>query len=263
MTGLDSSVALERLDDVGVLTLHRVEKRNALDDGTVAALGRFFASPPGWAKVVILDAAGSHFSAGLDLAELIKMDAVAGLSHSRRWHEVFTRIESGPLPVVAVLKGAVIGAGLELASCAHLRVAEDSAFFALPEGQRGIFVGGGASVRVPRLIGFHRTMDMMLTGRVLDADEGAQAGLVHYRVADGAGLTKALELASAIGRNAPLANYAVIQALPRIAQAPPEAGLLLESLMAALTQISPDAQDRMTAFVEGRAAKVKVPREER
>jgi enoyl-CoA hydratase/carnithine racemase len=162
-----------------------------------------------------------------------------------------------------VLKGAVIGAGLELAACAHVRVAEDSTYFAFPEGQRGIFVGGGASVRVPRLIGVHRMMDMMLTGRLLDADEGARAGLAHYRVADGAGLDKALELAAAIGRNSALANYAVIQALPRIAQAPAETGLLLESLMAALTQISPEAQDRMNAFLAGRAAKVAHGQEDR
>src|SRR5262245_53490516 len=179
---------LERHDNVAVLTLNRVEKRNALDGPTVLALGRFFTSPPDWVKVVVLAAAGSHFSAGLDLSELLDTDAVGGLHHSRTWHEVFNRIEFGTLPVVAVLKGAVIGAGLELAASAHLRVAEDSSFFALPEGQRGVFVGGGASVRVPRLIGVHRMADMMLTGRVLSADEGAAAGLAQYRVPDGAGL---------------------------------------------------------------------------
>jgi enoyl-CoA hydratase/carnithine racemase len=260
---LPESLSLDRRDDVAVLTLCRVEKRNALDDETVLALGRFFAMPPQWSKVVVLAAAGDHFSAGLDLSELINRDAIAGLHHSRTWHEVFNRIESGPLPVVAVLKGAVIGGGIELAACAHVRIAEDSTFFALPEGQRGLFVGGGASVRVPRLIGVHRMVDMMLTGRVLDADEGARAGLAQYRVADGAGLTKALELAAAIGRNSAIANYAVIQALPRIAQAPAETGLLLESLMAAVTQVSSEAQDRMTAFLAGRAPKVSSAPEDR
>jgi enoyl-CoA hydratase/carnithine racemase len=255
---LPASLVIERRDEVAVLTLTRVEKRNALDDDTVAAIGRFFAAPPEWVRVVVLAAAGSHFSAGLDLSELINMDAVAGLHHSRTWHEVFTRIESGSLPVLAVLKGAVIGGGLELAACAHVRIAEDSTFFALPEGQRGLFVGGGASVRVPRLIGVHRMIDMMLTGRVLDADEGERAGLAQYRVADGTGLDKALELASAIVRNSAIANYAIIQALPRIAAAPGEVGLLLESLMAAVTQVSPEAQDRMSAFLAGRAAKVPI-----
>jgi enoyl-CoA hydratase/carnithine racemase len=99
-------------------------------------------------------------------------------------------------------------------------------------------------------------IDMMLTGRVLDADEGARAGLAQYRVADGSGLDKALELAATIVANSPLANYAVIQALPRIAEAPSETGYLLESLMAAVTGSSPQAQARMAAFLAGRAAKV-------
>ena len=152
--------------EVGVLTLARPGKRNALDDATVEALGRFFEEPPAGVGVVVLDAQGNHFSAGLDLSELAERDAVAGLHHSRMWHRAFGRIESGRVPVISVLKGAVVGGGLELAAATHLRVAEDSAFFALPEGQRGLFVGGGASVRVPRLIGAHRMADLMLTGRV-------------------------------------------------------------------------------------------------
>ena len=105
------------------------------------------------------------------------------------WHRAFERIERGRLPVVAVLKGAVIGGGLELASATHLRVAEPSAFYALPEGQHGLFVGGGGSVRVPRLIGAHRMADMMLTGRVLDAEEGhgARAVALPGRSGRGAG----------------------------------------------------------------------------
>jgi (methylthio)acryloyl-CoA hydratase len=131
----------------------------------------------------------------------------------------------------------------------------------LPEGQRGIFVGGGGSVRVPRLIGVARMADMMLTGRVLDADEGAAAGLAQYRVADGAGLAKGLELATKIAGNAPLSNFAVVQALPRIADMPPQEGLFMESLMAAIAQGDEAAKQRLRAFLEGRAPKVaKEPR---
>jgi enoyl-CoA hydratase/carnithine racemase len=95
-----------------------------------------------------------------------------------------------------------------------------------------------------------------LTGRVLDADEGAAAGLVNYRVANGSGLAKALELAASIATNSPITNYAVIQALPRIVQAAPETGLLLESLMAAVAQSSREAKDRMNAFLNGHGRKV-------
>jgi enoyl-CoA hydratase/carnithine racemase len=229
----------------------------------VLALGSFFSAPPDWAKVVVLAAAGEHFSAGLDLSELAERDAVAGMHHSRMWHAAFAHIALGRVPVVAVLKGAVVGGGLELAAATHLRVAEDSAFFALPEGQRGLFVGGGASVRVSRLIGVQRMTDMMLTGRVLTCAEGASHGLADYRVAEGEGLAKALELAARIAGNSPVTNYAILHALPRIADADAETGLLLESLMSAVAQSSREAKDRMVAFLAGRAAKVSDPQENR
>ncbi|GAB2844744.1 crotonase/enoyl-CoA hydratase family protein [Actinocorallia aurea] len=251
---LPRSLRLERHGDVAVLVLNRPEKRNALNDVTVRALGAFFAEPPPWAKAAVLTAAGAHFSAGLDLNDLAERDAVGGLHHSRMWHRAFASIESGALPVIAVVKGAVVGGGLELATAAHLRVAEDSAFFALPEGERGLFVGGGASVRVSRLIGAQRMTDMMLTGRVLSAAEAED--LVDYRVGDGEGLAKALDLAQRVAENSPVSNYAVLHALPRIADADTETGLLLESLMAAVAQSSAEAKARMRDFIEGRAAKV-------
>jgi enoyl-CoA hydratase/carnithine racemase len=96
----------------------------------------------------------------------------------------------------------------------------------------------------------------MLTGRVLTAEEGERYGLAHYRVADGEGLAKALELAARVAENSPLTNYAVLQALPRIAEAAPDTGLLLESLMAAVAQSSAEAKERMSAFLAGRGAKV-------
>jgi enoyl-CoA hydratase/carnithine racemase len=253
-TLLPSSLVLERHDAVAVLRLSRPAKRNALDDATVLGIEAFFAEPPAWARAVVLDAEGDHFSAGLDLAELTERDTLEGLEHSMMWHRAFGRLEQGNVPVVAVLRGAVIGGGLELASSAHIRVAEPSAFYALPEGQRGLFVGGGASVRVPRLIGVHRMADMMLTGRVLDADEGHAAGLSHYRVENG--LEHALDLARKIADNSPMTNFAVLQALPRIAEANPAEGYLMEALMAAVASGSSEAKERMQAFLEKRAGKV-------
>jgi enoyl-CoA hydratase/carnithine racemase len=172
------------------------------------------------------------------------------------WHRVFERIEDGPVPVVAALKGAVVGGGLELAAAAHIRVAERSTFYALPEGQRGLFVGGGAAVRVPRLIGVSRMVDMMLTGRRYDAEEGVAVGLSQYVVEDGSGLERALELADRIAGNAPQTNFAVISALPRIAEANPREGYLMESLMAAINQGTDDAKLRIHEFLDGRGSKV-------
>lgn len=241
---------------VAVLRLSRREKRNALNDSTVRGIEAFFSSPPAGVMAVVLDADGEHFCAGLDLAELTARDVFESLEHSRMWHRAFERLEHGRLPVVAALKGAVIGGGLELASATHIRVAEPSTFYALPEGQHGLFVGGGGSVRVPRLVGAHRMADMMLTGRVVDAQEGHAIGLSHYLTGPGQAFTRALTLAERIAANSPVTNFAVLEALPRIAQANPAEGFLMESLMAAVASSSPQAQERMQAFLQKRGGKV-------
>src|SRR5699024_8010452 len=194
---------------------------------------------------------GEHFCAGLDLSEMAERDAVGGLRHSRSWHATMNAITESESPVIAVLQGGVIGGGLELATAAHLRVAEESAYFALPEGKRGLFVGGGASVRVPRLIGLSRVQDMMLTGRRFDAAEAESIGLVNYRVPSGEGQAKALELAASIASNSPVTNYAITQALPRIAEAGRDEGYMLEALMASVAQSSAEAKELMRAFLDG------------
>lgn len=253
---LPETLSLKQHDHVAVLTLNRPAKRNALDDETVLGIEHFFTHLPSDIRAVVLDAQGDHFCAGLDLAELTERNTLEGLQHSRMWHRAFEAIEFGPVPVVAALKGAVIGGGLELAATAHVRVAEPSTFYAFPEGMRGIFVGGGGSVRVPRLMGAARMADLMLTGRRYDAAEGLTAGLSQYLVEDGAGTAKALELAQQIATNAPGSNYAIIQALPRIAEANPREGYFMEAMMAAIAQGSDDAKERMRAFLDGRAQKV-------
>jgi (methylthio)acryloyl-CoA hydratase len=253
---LPQTLQVEWRDDVAILRLARPEKRNALNDPTVQGIGTFFSNLPEHVKVVLLDAIGENFSAGLDLSELSERSTIEGVAHSMMWHRAFEQVELGRVPVVAVLKGAVVGGGLELAVAAHIRVAERSAYYALPEGQRGIFVGGDASVRVPRLIGAARMADMMLTGRVYDAVEGQALGISHYIVGNGEGLARGLDLAGKIAVNAPITNFAVIHALPRIAEANSREGFMMEALMAAVAQGSEEAKDRLRAFLEKRAKKV-------
>ncbi len=242
--------------DVAHLRLARPDKRNALNDALVRQLHTAFVNWPAAVRAVVISGEGRHFCAGLDLSELGERSTFEGVAHSRMWHAAMDAIQFGPVPVVAALHGAVVGGGLELASACHIRVAEASTFYGLPEGQRGLFVGGGGSARVPRLIGAARMTDMMLTGRVLDADEGQAVGLSHYRVADGEGVAKAVALARRIAANAPLSNFAVIQALPRIADLSQSDGLFVESLMAAIAQGDEAAKQRMRDFLEGRAGKV-------
>lgn len=254
---MNALLRFERDAEIGILCLDRPGKRNALSDAMVKALDTHLAAVPAGVKALVLHGAGPHFCAGLDLSELAERSAAQGVAHSRMWHRIFDRLQFGRVPVVAVLHGAVVGGGLELASCAQLRVAESSAFYAFPEGQRGIFLGGGGSVRVPRLIGAHRVADMMLTGRVLSAEEGQAVGLSTYLVGPGEGLAKGIELARKIAGNAPATNFALMHALPRIAELGQDAGLLMESLMAGIAQSEPEAKRRMKDFLEKRAGKVK------
>src|SRR3954447_24865836 len=171
--GQSDLLKIEQTGAVLTVGLNRPAKRNALNDGIILEVGDCFASLPDDIGCVVVHGVGDHFSSGLDLSELSDHDATGGLLHSQMWHRVFDRIQYSRVPVIAALKGAVIGGGLELACAAHIRVAEPSAYYALPEGQRGIFVGGGGSVRLPRLIGVARMTDMMLTGRVYSATEGS------------------------------------------------------------------------------------------
>ncbi|MCX7257047.1 MAG: crotonase/enoyl-CoA hydratase family protein [Polaromonas sp.] len=242
--------------EIAVIRLTRPAKRNALNDALVIAIRNIFDTLPASVRAAVITGDGDHFCAGLDLSELKERDAGQGLHHSRMWHAALERVQYGPVPVIAALHGAVVGGGLELASACHIRVADESTFYALPEGSRGIFVGGGGSVRIPKLIGVARMTDMMLTGRVYNAVDGERIGLAQYLVPADEAFSKAFELAQRIAQNAPLTNYALMHALPRIAEQPADQGFFTEAMMAAIAQSAPEAKERVQAFLDGRAAKV-------
>lgn len=237
---------------VARLTFNRPDKRNAINDAVLGALDAFFAAPPEGVRAVVLAGSGGHFSAGLDLSEQVAREPADVLKHSRGWHELMDRIQFGGLPVVAALEGAVMGGGLEIAAAAHVRVADATARFQLPEGRRGIFVGGGATVRVGRLLGPDRMTEMMLTGRIYEAEEAYRLGLAHYLVEAGEGPGKASELACRVSENASLVNYLIIQSIARIGDMSRAEGLYTESLSAALSQTGEDAREGLAAFLEKR-----------
>ena len=255
MSAASDNLQITQHGPVLVVAINRPAKRNALDVATMLGLESVFTGIPAGVGAVVLHGAGPHFCAGLDLNEVSDQDAVDGVLHSRLWHRVFDHIQFGSVPVVAALHGAVVGGGLELACAAHIRVAEMSTFYALPEGQRGIFVGGGGAVRIPKLIGVARMTDMMLTGRVYAAEEGMSAGLSQYCVPSGAGLEKAMALANTIAGNTRMTNFAILHALPRIAEASQETGMLLEALMAAVAQSAPEAKQRVRQFLDKQSKK--------
>jgi len=248
----DPILKVELRDQIAILTFNRAEKRNAISDRLILTLENFFRAPGEEVRAVILRGEGGHFSAGLDLDEHQHRSAEETVHQSRLWHRITDLIEFGGLPVIALMQGAVIGGGLEVATAAHIRIAEEGVRFQLPEGRRGIFVGGGATVRVGRIIGADRMREMMLTGRTYGAEEGLALGLAHYAVGRGEGFDLALKLAAEVADNAPFSNYLMIQALSRIEDMSRADGLFTESLAAAMSQTTESAQEGLRAFLEKR-----------
>ena len=243
-------------NNIALIGINRPDKRNAMHDGMFATLGELAERAASEAGAAVIFGAGDHFCAGLDLADVVQK-MVAGeiaqpVAGPHIPHVAFDKIARGTIPFVSALRGAVVGAGMEIAASTHIRVADDTAFFALPEAQRGIFVGAGGSVRIQRLIGNARMSDMMLTGRVLSADEALAQNMVQYRVAPREALTKAKELARKIAGNAPATNWSIIHGLARVNDMSYDDALFVETLVAR-NSVSGHSQERLRDFVEKRA----------
>jgi enoyl-CoA hydratase/carnithine racemase len=244
--------------EILIATLSRAAKRNALDTAFVEELYSLFHAIEGSAiRAVVVAAEGEHFCAGLDLVEHHKEDRSASdfMYICRRWHAAFERIQHCGVPVIGALKGAVVGGGLELASAFHIRVADETTYFALPEGQRGIFTGGGATVRVARMVGEARMVDMMLTGRVYSGDEAVAVGLCQYLVDRESCLPKAIEIARRAAENPPLSNFAITSAIARIGNMPATDAFFAEAFIAGITNTQEASKERLEAFSNKTAPK--------
>jgi enoyl-CoA hydratase/carnithine racemase len=255
-----TNIALDLHDDgVLVARLNRPAKRNALNAETVEELVTLFSMlPRSGVRAVVLAAEGDHFCAGLDLVEHHREDrSPADFMHlCLRWHEAFNKMEYGGVPVIAALKGAVVGGGLELASSAHIRVADASTYFALPEGQRGLFTGGGATIRVAGLVGKARMIDMMLTGRIYKGQEAVDVGLTQYLVT-GSSFDTALELARRAAQNLPLTNFAICSAISHMGNMSALDASYAEAVVAGVVNTQPAARDRLAAFADGSGPRIR------
>lgn len=253
------NTVLTRDGDIAILRLNRARKRNALDADTIEELiAVFSAMPRSDVKAVVLTADGDHFSAGLDLVEHHdkKRDAVDFMNICLRWHEAFNKMEYSGIPIIAALKGAVVGGGLELASSAHIRVADQSTYFALPEGMRGLFTGGGATIRVADLVGKARMIDMMLTGRIYRQQEAVDVGLCQYLV-DGDSEERAIELATRAAQNPKLSNFAICSTISHVQNMSGLDASYFEAVMAGMVNTQPEAQARLADFAQKKAELVK------
>jgi enoyl-CoA hydratase/carnithine racemase len=253
------NIVVEVQEDIATVTLNRPTKRNALDAFTIEELIDLFSTLPRTSvKVVVLRAEGEHFCAGLDLVEHYHEDRTAAdfMHVCLRWHEAFNKMEYSGIPVIAALKGAVVGGGLELASSTHIRIADQTTYFALPEGQRGLFTGGGATIRVADLVGKARMIDMMLTGRLYSGQEAVDVGMCQYLV-EGSSEDKAMELARAAAQNPALSNFAICSGISHMQNMSALDASYAEAVLAGVVNTQPASRSRLEAFANKTAAKVK------
>jgi (methylthio)acryloyl-CoA hydratase len=254
----ENVVTYELEGDVALVGLNRPDKRNAMSPQLQKELLEAALRAGEEAKCGVLFGHGENFCAGLDLRWAAGQWSDEKTARNPYNVRVDTRepIARGSIPFIAAMHGATLGGGLETACACHIRVADETTFFGLPEGQRGIYIGGGGSVRIARVLGFSRMQDMMLTGRVYKADEGERYGLVHYVVPKGQALDKAKELARKICSNAPLSNYAITNGLPRLQDMSYSDGLYFERIMGEFVR-SPESIERLRAFLDKSAPRVR------
>ena len=247
-------------DESGIVqvVLSRAKKRNALNAQTIEELIEVFSKLPRMgARAIVLRAEGDHFCAGLDLIEHHnEQRRPEEFMHiCLRWHEAFNKMEYGGVPIIAALKGAVVGGGLELASSAHVRVADQTTYFALPEGQRGLFTGGGATIRVADLVGKARMIDMMLTGRVYKQQEAVDVGLCQYLVEDSE--DTAMKVARAAAENPALSNFAICSAISHMQNMSALDAAYSEAVVAGIVNTQPESNDRLEAFANKSAPRTR------
>ena len=242
-------------DGIGVVTVNRPEKLNALNAAVIAELGtlvRQAADDPGVSGLILTGAGPKAFVAGADISELAAVDRQQGIAMAERGSRVFREIERLGKPVIAAVNGFALGGGCELAMACHIRLASPAARFAQPEVKLGLIPGYGGTVRLPRLVGRGRAIELLLTGSMIDAEEAARIGLVNRVVPAAALLDEARRLLKAILAQGPVARRLCLQAVDAGLDATVDDGLALEAARFGDACASEDKAEGTRAFLEKR-----------
>lgn len=250
------NLKVETKDRIAFLTINRPKALNALNRKTLDALERAFS----WLReddgvgVVILSGAGKKaFVAGADVKELAQIkDASHAREYALKGQALFEVIENFPKPVIAAINGFALGGGCELALACHIRVAIEEARLGQPEVKLGIPPGYGGTQRLTRLAGKAVAMELVLSGKMISANEALRVGLVNRVVPRQELIPCCQALAKTILANAPLAVRYSMEAIQKGQQMPLREALLLEATLFALSFSTQDAREGMRAFAEKR-----------
>ena len=246
--------------ELTTVTIDRPDKLNALNSDVVRELGQVFRELEGDDEVrgVLVTGEGEKaFVAGADIGELAKMSPISGVRISREGQRIFNQIERFPKPVLAVVGGYALGGGCELALACHLRVASENAQFGLPEVGLGIIPGYGGTLRLSRIVGLGRAVELTLTGAMLDAENAERIGLVSAVYPREELLDKAKEFMRRITKNGPLAVQMALESIYLAQDSASASVLSYESTLFGLLASTGDMQEGMTAFLEKRKADFK------
>jgi len=250
-----SSIRVERDGDVAVVTIDRPEKMNALNAQVIEELGQAFEALRGDDTVrgVILTGGGEKaFVAGADIGELAKMGPLTGVDVSRQGQDVFLAIERFPKPVLAAVGGYALGGGCELALACHMRIASDNARFGLPEVGLGIIPGYGGTIRLARLVGLGRAIELTLTGEMIGAERAEAIGLVGSVVPRGELLDRARAQLAKVTKNGPVAVRMALESVYHALDAATPDALHFESSLFGVLASTADMREGMEAFLQKR-----------
>ena len=248
-------VRVDRDQEIAVVSVDRQDKLNALNPQVIDELGQAFNSVREDAEVrgVLLTGAGSKaFVAGADIGVLAEMTPVTGVDVSRQGQEVFRSIERFPKPVVAAVNGYALGGGCELALACHLRVASQSARFGLPEVGLGIIPGYGGTLRLSRLVGLGRALELTLSGQMIGADRAEAIGLANAVYPDDGFLDQSKSFLRGITKNAPMAVKLALESVYGALDSSSTESLRRESGLFGILASTEDMREGMTAFLEKR-----------
>jgi enoyl-CoA hydratase len=250
-----STLLFELTDGIARITVNRPDKLNALNAIVIAELGDAVTriETDSAVRGAILTGSGAKaFVAGADIAELSDQGAAGGRARALVGQQVFRRLERCGKPVIAAVNGFALGGGCELAMACHLRIASDQAKFGQPEVKLGIAPGYGGTVRLPRLVGKGRALELLLSGDMIDAKEALRIGLVNRVVPADRLLAEAEAMLRIILTNGPLAIRACLEAVDNGLDMTVDQALLLEASYFGLLSATEDMREGTQAFVEKR-----------
>ena len=259
MTQSYETILLERRGRVAIVTINRPEKRNALNIQTraegAAVLDELRADDS--VRVVILTGAGDKaFIAGADIAEFAERTAIDQREVMLE-RSLFNAIDTFPKPIIAMVNGFCLGGGCEVALACDIRIASEKASFGQPEINLGIIPGGGGTQRLTRLVGEGKSMELILTGEIIDAQNAFAIGLVNHVVPADQLERKTMEIANRIAEKSPIALRLAKEAIRLASRSNLDEGLRREVDLFALCFSSEDKDEGVKAFLEKRKADFK------